>query len=115
MGSNQILDNWTDPNLPDTDVVIMTNAESSFGTSFSAPCALAYIQRVMNETDLSAKQALLAAKNAAINHSDHLLFLTDIIEEANIIIHGPPPPTSTSTYSIRLYFQPPTPLNRLVS
>ncbi len=51
--------------LTDPDVVIINQPSSSQGSSLAAPCAMGYIQAVMQQKNLSASQALQAIKAAS--------------------------------------------------
>ncbi|MDP2719405.1 MAG: tetratricopeptide repeat protein, partial [Dehalococcoidia bacterium] len=69
----------------DPDMAIMNNKMAVEGTSFAAPAALAIIQQVMNQTGVSSRQALEAAKLAVKNNPNHELNLKEAIGQANLI------------------------------
>lgn len=49
----------------DPDVVVLNNPVAEGGTSYAAPCALGYVQSVMQEKGVSASEALKAVKAAS--------------------------------------------------
>lgn len=51
--------------LSDPDVVIINQPISSQGSSFAAPCAMGYMQSVMQQKGVSAAEALKAMKDAS--------------------------------------------------
>jgi hypothetical protein len=51
--------------INDPDVVVLNNPAAQKGTSFAAPCALGYIQAVMQQKGVSATEALKAVKAAS--------------------------------------------------
>lgn len=65
--------------LNDEDVVVMNNDSSYNGTSLAAPCALGMIQTVMDEKNVSAKEALMLVKQASINNPQRELLWSDLL------------------------------------
>ncbi len=51
--------------INDPDVVVLNNPAAQKGTSFAAPCALGYIQSVMQQKGVNATEALKAVKAAS--------------------------------------------------
>ncbi|HLP18800.1 MAG TPA: hypothetical protein VK174_00790 [Chitinophagales bacterium] len=49
----------------DADVVVLNNQSATSGSSLAAPCALGYMQEIVNRTGVTARQALKAMKDAS--------------------------------------------------
>ncbi len=63
--------------LEDPDVVVMNNSTAWEGTSLAAPCAMGYIQAIMSEQGVTAKQALMAMKMASQDNPAREVLLGD--------------------------------------
>jgi hypothetical protein len=79
----------------DQDVVVMNNSTAWQGTSLAAPCAMGYIQAIMSEEGVNAKQALMAMKMASNANPDREVLLGEAltiaasIKSGNIFAGGP--------------------------
>jgi hypothetical protein len=70
---------YTDP-----DVVILNNSDAVMGTSLAAPCAMGYIQGVMAQKGVSAREALKAIKLASQLNPTREVLLGEAYQMVNI-------------------------------
>lgn len=64
--------------IGDPDWVVLSNNLSVQGTSFSTPCAMAWIQRLINQNGMGAKQAMDLIKLAANLHPNQIVQWEDV-------------------------------------
>jgi len=72
----------------DGDVVVMNNSTAWQGTSLAAPCAMGYIEAIMNGEGVTAKQAITAMKMASLANPDREVLLGDAMTIAGSIKSG---------------------------
>lgn len=69
----------------DPAMAIMNNASASWGTSLAAPAAMAIVQQIIKQTELSATQALKAVKLALKENPKHELVFKEAMDKAKLI------------------------------